>query len=187
MYSKFSTATMCSLVLIMPLLFTVLASPALRSRAVQDVDTYGNPVDAQGNPVDLEGNMFDNNPSLASANLEGAGWTDSLGTTLDRQGYPLSTDPSPTNLGNNIYLGAPGQQDGLIAAVDRIKEGFVPTASNPCPNLHTLCSKVMQYFPLAYIIKADPCSFPSTYQLIAFVQMSIADLCDCCRGCRGRS
>lgn len=173
---------MCSLILIMPLLFTVLANPTLRSRAVQDVDTYGNLVDAQGNPVDLEGNIFDKEPSLASANVEGAGWTGSPGTTLDQQGYPLSTDLNPTNLGNNIYLGAPGQQDGLIAAVDQVKEGWTPTASNPCPNLHTLCSKVIQYFTVAYIVKAYPCSFPSTYQVMALVQMSMADVCDCYRG-----
>lgn len=158
---------MHSLVLVMAFLFYALASPVLRSRVVQDVDAFGNLVTAQGNPVDLEGNLFDNVASLASANLE------SVGTTSDLQPYPARTDHQaanlrlmPTNFGDNINLGAPAQQDqdqpdGPIAFVDKIKQGWNPTADNPCPNLHTLCARSIQYFPLNGIKDADPCPFLS--------------------------
>lgn len=167
---------MRSLILIMALLFTVLASPVLRSRVIQDVDTYGNLNAAQGNLVDMEGSIFGTVPNLASANLEGAGSTGSVGTTLDLHGYTASTDSkaasviTPTHLVDNGYVGAPGQQDGLIAAVDQIKDGLRPTPENPCPRLHTLCSKTIQYFVMAYVTDAYPCPFLSTFQVMALAE-----------------
>ncbi|MCJ1428111.1 hypothetical protein MMC29_006019, partial [Sticta canariensis] len=136
---------MHSLILIVALLLTVLASPTLRHRLVQDVDAYGN-LD------DLEGNTFTaaTVPDLASANPEGAGWTASIGTTPDPQGYQAST------VSDNIYVGAPEQQDGLLIAKAKVKPGWVPNAQNPCPNLFTLCTKTIQYFPLGWISNAFP-------------------------------
>lgn len=166
-----STATMRSLILIMTLLSTLLASPVLRSRLVQDVDAYGTLDNAKTNPVDPEVNIFDNNNDDELTNLA-SGWTGSVGTstTLDRQGYPASTDletanviATPINFGDNIHLGAPGQQDGLIAAVDRTKPGLQSTPTNPCPNIHTLCSHTYQYFTPIKIIDAYPCSFLSNF------------------------
>lgn len=107
-------------------------------------------------------NIFDNYKvaNLASANPQGAGWTGSVGTTL----YPASTDletanviATPTNFGDNIFLGVPGQRDGLIADHDPgVKPGWNPTPTNPCPNLQTLCSKTYQYWTPAKVIDADP-------------------------------
>lgn len=168
---------MRSLILIMALLFTVLASPVLRNRVIQDVDTYGNLNAAQGSPVDMAGSIFGTVPNLASADLKGAGSTGSVGTTLDLHGYGASTDSqatnviTPTNFGDNVFVGAPGQQDGLIAAVDRIKPGWNPTQDNPCPNLHTLCSTKMQYFVLAYVTDAIPCAFLLTFRVMALAEI----------------
>ncbi|MCJ1462992.1 hypothetical protein MMC07_001596 [Pseudocyphellaria aurata] len=105
----------------MDLLFTVLASPILRSRVAQGIDAYGTPVDIQGNPIDLEENLFFNNGKiLASANLEGAGSTGSVGTSLDLQAYQATNaGVTPSDSENNVYPGPPGQQDDLIADVDR--------------------------------------------------------------------
>lgn len=107
-------------------------------------------------------NIFDNYKvaNLASANPQGAGWTGSVGTTL----YPASTDletanviATPINFGDNIFLGVPGQQDGLIADHDPgVKPGWKPTPTNPCPNLQTLCSKKYQYATLVRVTEADP-------------------------------
>lgn len=170
---------MHSLILIVALLFTVLASPTLRHRLVQDVDAYGN-LD------DLEGNIFNTFtaptvPDLASANLEGAGWTASIGTTPDPQGYQTST------VGDNIDVGASEQQDSLLIAKAQVKPGWNPNAQNPCPNLFTLCTKKMQYFPLGWISNAFPCPFFPTFQVMAFVGVSMADLCGRCRRCCARS
>lgn len=168
---------MRSLILIMALLFTVLASPVLRSRVIQDVDTYGNRNAAQGSPVNLAGSVFGTVPNLASADLERASSTGSVGTTLDLHGYGASTDSkaasviTPTNFGDNVFVGAPGQQDDLIAAVDQIKPGWNSTPENPCPNMHTLCSKKIQYFVLAYVTNAVPCAFLLTFQVMALAEI----------------
>lgn len=153
----------------MTLLSTLLASPVLRSRLAQDVDADGALDNAKTNPVDSEVNIFDNYKvaNLASANPQGAGWTGSVGTTL----YPASTDletanviATPINFGDNIFLGVPGQQDGLIADHDPgVKPGWKPTPTNPCPNLQTLCSKKYQYATLVRVTEADPCSFLSNF------------------------
>ena len=165
---------MDSLILVMALLSTVLASPVLRSRVIE----------AQSNAVDLGGNMFDELTNLASANVDGASWTDSVVTTLDLQGYPASTGLKPanegvrpTNLDHNIYLGAPEQQGEVVADADIIKEGLNRTPENPCPRLHTLCTQKYQYFPLAYVNAAYPCSSPSAFHCMTVVDMFMADVC----------
>lgn len=171
---------MHSLILIVAFLFTVLASPTLRHRLVQEVDT-------DRNLDDLEGNIFDTftsatAPDLGSANPEGTGWTALVGTTPDPQGYQDGT------VGDNIYVGAPELQNGLLIAKTPIgKHSLKPTPDNPCPNLYTLCSKTLQYFTLFYITDAYPCPFSSAFQAMAFVGVSMADLCGCCRQCCSRS
>lgn len=152
---------MRSLLIIMGLLFTVLASPVLRSRVVQDTDASGTLVDTQGNPIDPEGNfLFNNVPILALANLEGAGSTGSVGTSLDLQAYQAATGGvTPTNFGDNVYPGQQGQQGSIIADADRVIPGWTRTVDNPCPRLHSLCSTRLHYFPFIYILDADPCLY----------------------------
>lgn len=42
-------------------------------------------------------------------------------------------------------------------------DGLNPTAEEPCPRLHCLCSKKQQYYTLIQIHEADPCK-PSSPQ-----------------------
>ncbi len=134
------TAIMLLVNTIFALFLTTLAKPIVNGENGEYVDAWGIPT-------------VDTSITAPPENQESVNGPSSGGTTLGVSGYSFITG---LEAGDKVAVEMQANQPQPDNS--NHNPGWNQTPTNPCPNLHCLCSKAAQYVVIAYITEADPCT-----------------------------